>query len=129
MKAGPKALDRLLELVADYEPERVIIGFPRSLAGGEGPAAIRIRGYAETFAARVDVPVILVDERMSTVEASKALHAAGRNTRQQRAVIDQAAAVAILDGALDARRARGTWPGTLLSTTTPATDDENEVHG
>ncbi|MDP5094572.1 MAG: RuvX/YqgF family protein, partial [Candidatus Nanopelagicales bacterium] len=63
------------------------------------------------LAARVDVPVRLIDERLTTVSAQQALHAAGRTTRSSRSVIDQAAAVAILEHALAAERAAGTPAG------------------
>lgn len=89
-------------LVAEYEPIEILFGLPRQLSGAEGPAAAHVRARAEELAEQVDVRVVLVDERLSTVTASRALAAAGRNTRQQRGVIDQAAAVAILEGVLKA---------------------------
>jgi len=61
------------------------------------------------------VPVRLVDERMTTAQAARGLQAAGRNSRDGRSVIDQAAAVIIVQHALDTERATGTPPGTLLT--------------
>jgi putative Holliday junction resolvase len=59
------------------------------------------------------VPVRLVDERMTTAAVTKGLRAAGRDARSSRAVVDQAAAVMIVQHALDAERATGAPPGTL----------------
>lgn len=105
--AGPRALDRLVEIVGEYEPTAVIVGLPRTLAGAEGIAATKIIAHARAFAARVAAPVFLVDERLTTAAAAKRLHQAGRNAKKQRAVIDQAAAVGILDHVLAAERAGG----------------------
>jgi putative Holliday junction resolvase len=77
------------------------------LAGREGPAAEAARHYAELLAARIPVPVLLADERLSTVVATRALRERGVRGRKQRAVVDQAAAVEILQGWLDARRPAG----------------------
>ena len=76
-----------------------------SLAGAEGPAAIDIRAYAERLAEAVGpVPVALADERMSTVVATRRLAERGVRGKRQRAVVDQAAAVEILQSWLDAQR-------------------------
>lgn len=106
------AARRLPELIAEYEPFEVLIGLPRALDGSEGPAAVHIR--AQTAALIAAYPLAswrFVDERLTTVTASRALSSAGRNTRRQRAVIDQAAAVAILEQALAQERATGRAPG------------------
>lgn len=113
--AGDQALRRIGELVAEYEPIELVLGLPRTLAGTESFAADAIRQTAALLTAVVPtVPVRLVDERLSTRTASARLSSAGRNTRRQRSVIDQAAAVAILEGALDHERATGTPPGEVL---------------
>jgi len=86
----------------------VYVGLPRHLSGAEGAATQAARRYAVVLAQQVaPVEVRLVDERMSTVVATAALRAAGRPGRRQRAVVDQAAAVVILQGALDAERTAG----------------------
>ncbi|MDT0316718.1 MULTISPECIES: Holliday junction resolvase RuvX [unclassified Streptomyces] len=108
----PAAQRRLAELVAEYEPLEVIVGLPRSLAGGEGPAAARVRAFAQETARRVaPVPVRLVDERMSTVTAARAMRASGVSAKKGRSRIDQAAAVVILQNALESERASGRPPG------------------
>jgi putative Holliday junction resolvase len=108
-------LRELARLVQEWEVLEVVVGLPRSLSGHEGPAAQAARGYAvEVAHAVAPVPVRLVDERLSTVTATRALHDAGVRGRRHRPVVDQAAAVVILQSALDAERASGRAPGSLV---------------
>jgi putative Holliday junction resolvase len=100
-------LRRLAELVAEYEVVEVVVGLPRTLAGREGTAAEAARRYADALTPLLTVPVRMVDERLSTVVASRTLAERGVRGRKQRAVVDQAAAVAILQGWLDQRRSSG----------------------
>jgi putative Holliday junction resolvase len=102
-------LRRLAELVAEHEVVEVVVGLPRTLAGVEGPAARGARGYAAALAGvlAAAVPVVFSDERLSTVVATRSLRERGVRGRRQRAVVDQAAAVEILQGWLAARRAPG----------------------
>lgn len=86
----------------------VVVGWPLLLSGVEGASALRARRYAEVVAAELaPVPVRLVDERFTSVDAHRGLRASGVAGRRQRAVVDQAAAVLILQGALDAERGSG----------------------
>ena len=97
---------RLAELAAQLEAVEVIVGLPRTLAGRTGPSAQDAIDLAETLARRIaPTPVRLADERLTIVSAQRSLRAAGVRAKQQRAVIDQAAAVAILQSWLDQRRA------------------------
>lgn len=100
---GGTDLRALAELVAEHEVVGVVVGLPRTLADREGPAAVAARAFAAALAAVVPVPVELVDERLTTVVATRQLRQRGVKGRRQRAVIDQAAAVAILQGWLDRR--------------------------
>ena len=101
-----KHLRRLAELAAELEAVEVIVGLPRTLADRTGPAAQDAIELAEALARRVaPTPVRLADERLTTVSAQRSLRAAGVRAKDQRAVIDQAAAVAILQSWLDQRRA------------------------
>jgi putative Holliday junction resolvase len=84
-----------------------VVGLPVTLAGTEGLAAAHVRAYAQVLAEAVaPVPVVLADERMSTVSATRRLAERGVRGGRQRAVVDQAAAVEILQGWLDAARRR-----------------------
>lgn len=118
--AGPGAHATLLALIAQYEPIEIVVGLPRSLSGKEGPAAVRVRAAALALATELRasgsaVPVRLVDERLTTVHASKQLRAAGKRARSQRAVIDSAAAAGILEHALAVEGAGGSPAGELVS--------------
>jgi putative Holliday junction resolvase len=114
--AGDAALRDISALVDEHEPLEVLVGLPRSMSGGEGPAAVKVRAQAVRLAAAVSVPVRLVDERLTTVTASRRLREGGTKAKQQRSVIDAAAAVAILEHALALERGRGQQPGELVST-------------
>ncbi|MCX4510246.1 MULTISPECIES: Holliday junction resolvase RuvX [Streptomyces] len=108
----PAAHRRLRQLVDEYEPIEVVVGLPRSLSGGEGPAAAKVRGFAQELARGIaPVPVRLVDERMTTVTAGQGLRASGVKSRKGRSVIDQVAAVVILQNALETERTSGGPPG------------------
>lgn len=120
MPAGRTELAALLALVEELEPLEIIVGLPRSLSGGEGPAAVKNRERALALvsalaAAGWPVPVRLLDERLTTVSAARQLRESGRRAKAQRSVIDSAAAVAILEHALASERAQGTPGGELVS--------------
>ncbi|MEU3739614.1 Holliday junction resolvase RuvX [Streptomyces sp. NPDC032198] len=108
----PAAQRRLQQLVDEYEPIEIVVGLPRSLKGGEGPAAVKVRAFTQDLARLVaPIPVRLLDERMTTVTASQGLRASGVKSKKGRSVIDQAAAVIILQQALESERASGKAPG------------------
>ena len=97
-------LDRLAELVVEHEVVEVVVGLPRTLAARHGKAAAIATSYARQLARRVrPVPVRLADERLTTVSATRMLSDRGVRGRKQRAVVDQAAAVEILQAWLDGR--------------------------
>jgi len=109
-------IGELAALVTELEAVEVVVGLPRTLAGADGAAAQAARTYAGRLAARIaPVPVRLVDERLTTVDAHRNLRASGVEGRQHRAVVDQVAAVLILQAALDAERSSGRPPGELVS--------------
>ncbi|MGZ8750385.1 MAG: Holliday junction resolvase RuvX [Pseudonocardia sp.] len=91
-------------MVAEHDVVGVVVGLPRTLAGREGPAAEAAREFGAALAGRVAVPIEFADERLTTVVATRQMRESGRKGRRQRAVVDQVAAVAILQGWLDARR-------------------------
>jgi len=104
---APADLDRIAALVVEHEVTEVVVGEPRHLSGASGASAADAGAYAQALADRIpDVPVQLIDERLSTVSAASALRASGVDSRRQRPVIDQAAAVVILQSYLDARQSR-----------------------
>ncbi|WP_434743686.1 Holliday junction resolvase RuvX [Micromonospora sp. SH-82] len=105
--AVPTDMAELKRLVSEAEAVEVVIGLPINLAGKHGPAAVHVKAYAQRLAdVLAPVPVALTDERMSTVVASRRLSERGVRGKRQRAVVDQAAAVEILQSWLDAQRRR-----------------------
>lgn len=118
--AGEHEVVDLLALIGELEPIEVVVGLPTSLSGAEGPAAAKVRERARRLAAATPVPVRLVDERLTTVVASRRLREGGRRAKDQRGVIDAAAAAGILEHALAVERSRGEPPGALLLPDGPA---------
>ena len=105
-KDPTQTLRRLMALVAEYEPVEVLLGLPISLAGDEGLAAQQMREVAGRLATKLGAtPLTLVDERLTSATAHRRLSQAGKNSRQRRGMIDQMAAVAILEQALAERGA------------------------
>jgi putative Holliday junction resolvase len=112
---GRGDLRRIARILAEEEAIEVVVGLPRSLSGREGPAAAKVRQFAADLARAVaPVPVRLCDERLTTVSAEAMLRDRGRRGAKRREVVDQAAAVLILQHALDSERASGVAPGEIL---------------
>ncbi|WP_082358150.1 Holliday junction resolvase RuvX [Arthrobacter alpinus] len=102
----------------------VFVGLPRTLKGAEKASAEMARSYAALLVvameeAGLQVPVRLIDERLTTVSAHQALHAAGLGSREHRKVIDQVAAVGILQQAIDMQKARNANVGELVRAQKP----------
>ncbi|MDT0201476.1 Holliday junction resolvase RuvX [Nocardioides sp. AE5] len=115
VRRGEGDLDRIEAILAEEEAFEVIVGLPRSLSGAEGPAAATAREFAHALARRIaPVPVRMWDERLTTVSAESMLREQGRKGARRRAVVDQAAAVVILQNALDAERSRDAVVGELV---------------
>jgi putative Holliday junction resolvase len=114
--SGPGDVARLAALVAEHDAIEVIVGLPRSLSGAMGAAAEKAVAFAERLVAALgegsgQVSVRLVDERLTTVSADRVLREQGRKGRARRQVVDQAAAVVILQHALETERSTGRPPG------------------
>ena len=115
VRRGKSDLARLARLVRDEEAMEVVVGLPRSLSGREGPAAAKVREFAGALARHVaPVPIRLFDERLTTVSAENVLREQGRKGKKRRAVVDQTAAVLILQQALDTERGTGQAPGEIV---------------
>jgi putative Holliday junction resolvase len=98
---------RIADLAREVDAQAIIIGLPLTMSGERGPAASHVEQFAAELALVSPCEVRLLDERLTTREAQRGLHGAGRDVRRSRAVIDQAAAVILLNHALDAERASG----------------------
>ncbi|MEV5002044.1 Holliday junction resolvase RuvX [Nocardioides sp. LML1-1-1.1] len=111
VRRGKGDLRRIHQIATAEQAVEIVVGLPRSLSGSEGPAALKTRDFAARLARRVaPLPVRLVDERLTTVTAEAMLRDQ-RKGAKRRAVVDQVAAVVILQNALDTERATGTPPG------------------
>ncbi len=105
--ASQKAvLAKLTEIAQREKVDVIVLGLPRNMNGSEGPASAKARAFADVLRAETGCEVRLIDERLTTMAAQKALHAGGRNVKQGRAVIDQVAAQMILQTYLDGEALR-----------------------
>ncbi len=92
------AIERIAELVAIRGSRTLVIGLPLRVDGSEGTSAAKVREFARLLAARLPhVPLVFTDESFTTTTAAAKLREAGRKAKQQKAIIDQAAAVEILN--------------------------------
>jgi putative Holliday junction resolvase len=127
LQRGSRDVVELARLCAERDAIEVVVGLPRTLRGGEGRAAEDALDYARQLADMLrPIAVRLVDERFSTVGAQRDLRASGVGTRRGRSVVDQAAAVIILQSALDEERATGKAPGREVQAATPGDDTKVE---
>ncbi|GLI28791.1 putative pre-16S rRNA nuclease [Agromyces rhizosphaerae] len=108
-------LRRIVELANELEAIEIVVGHPLSMSGQATASTEDAVAFAGRLAAASAAPVRLVDERLSTVSAHSALRSAGKRTKQHRPVVDQVAAVIILQHALDAERAAPNPPGTVVA--------------
>jgi putative holliday junction resolvase len=128
-RAGGADLAEIVELVQEHGICEVVVGLPTSLSGRPGPAAQEATRYARQLASRLaaagrgELPVRLADERLTTTQAVRTLSERGVRGRRQRAVIDQAAAVLILQSWLD-RAAAAAGPATTRSVPSTVPGDE-----
>ncbi len=113
---GSGDLARISQLAAEIEAVEIVVGLPIALSGRDTPSTGDARGFAGEIARTVPLPVRLVDERLSTVSAHSALRASGRSAKNSRSVVDQVAAVIILQHALDFERSAGSPPGLIVDT-------------
>ena len=114
-RGSENPIGQLVSLIAELEAIEVIVGLPLSLNGSHTASTENALVMARELGQNASVPVRLVDERLTTVSAHSALRAAGKKQKQTRSVIDQVAAVMILQHALDSERSSGNLPGKDIS--------------
>jgi len=100
----PTALRRIGELCAQHDVATIVVGMPLELTGREGHAVRRTRRFVDALAATVTIPIVEHDERLSSAQAERVLIQGGMRRAARRDVIDQAAAVLILQSWLDQRQ-------------------------
>lgn len=94
----------LRDLLEKESIAQIIIGMPRNMDGSYGPSAELVREFVEKLkSGGITTPIQMIDERLTTVQASRQLHDAGRNTRQQRELVDSVSAAVLLQSYLDSR--------------------------
>lgn len=109
------AVTRIIRIAHEYEAGMIYVGLPLSLKGQATPSTDDALEFAHLLQAELDIPVRMIDERLSTVSASASLQQAGHSAKSAKGIIDQAAAVVILEQALSTERARNEWAGSKLN--------------
>lgn len=108
------SIDRIAALVAEWEPLELVVGLPVNMRGEETLSTVDAREFAAALQARTDTDVRLVDERLSTVTAHAALRSSGRTQKNSRNIVDQVAAVVLLQHAIDTEKSTGSPAGELI---------------
>lgn len=108
------SVERIAQLVSEYEPIEIAVGLPVNMQGTDTPSTQDARDFAAAVSARTAVPVRLVDERLSTVSAHAALRSSGRNQKNSRSIVDQVAAVVLLQQAIDVEKSTGNPAGAAV---------------
>lgn len=114
VQRGAGDVARLLAIADELDATEIVVGLPLALSGRETASTDDARSFATALASATERPVRLVDERLSTVSANAAVRSSGRSQKQARAVIDQVAAVIILQHALDHERSGFSLPGSVV---------------
>ena len=107
LKATDKNLSsQISQIITEIEPVTIYVGRPALLSGSDGSATDKALEFAALLATITQVPVEMIDERMSTMSAARNLREAGRSAKESKDAIDMAAAVAILEFAIDLEKRR-----------------------
>lgn len=96
-----KPAERIQQLAKDYSAEKIVIGFPKNMNGTIGPRGEKTMQFINVLTEYVNVDIVQWDERLSTVAANRTMHEMGMKTSRKKKVVDQIAAVFILQGYLD----------------------------
>lgn len=114
-RATGQPVDRVVAIANELDAVEIIVGLPISLAGRETASTADAREFADAVAAASGLPVRLMDERLTTVTANDALRRSGRSQRGSRSIVDQVAAVVLLQQALDVEKRTGAPAGQPVS--------------
>lgn len=102
LRATEKNLcSQISQIFVEVEPVTIYVGRPAHLSGNDGVATEKSNAFVQLLRSLTEVPIEMIDERMSTISAARNLRDAGRNAKESKEAIDMAAAVAILDFAID----------------------------
>ena len=109
-----QSLARIAEIAADCDPLEFVVGLPVNMQGSDTPSTTDAREFAAALQTLTSIPVRLIDERLSTVSAHAALRSSGRTQRNSRSIVDQVAAVFLLQHAIDTEKSTGNPAGALV---------------
>ena len=98
--ASRNLLKEIAVIFEEISPIQIYVGKPTNLSGVDSTATSKVLNFVEDLKKITEIPIILIDERMSTVSASRSLREAGLNSKKSKSIIDMAAAVAILEFAI-----------------------------
>lgn len=96
-------VEAIRELVDEHEAEEIVVGLPKMMSGKIGVQAQKVQDFAEALGATIEIPIIMWDERLSTVAATRVLIEADMSRKKRKKVVDKVAATLILQGYLDSR--------------------------
>ncbi|NJD02889.1 MAG: Holliday junction resolvase RuvX [Ruminiclostridium sp.] len=96
-----KPAERIAKLAGDFGAEKIVVGFPKNMNGTIGPRVEKTQGFIDLLAVKTNIQIVKWDERLSTVSANRTMHEIGIKTSKKKKVVDQIAAVFILQGYLD----------------------------
>jgi len=108
------AVDRVIAIAGDLNVTEIFVGLPLSLSGAHTRSTEDAIDFARQLAGQTDASIRLVDERLTTVSAHSALRQSGKRPSRSRSVVDQVAAVMLLQHALDSERSQGVVPGLIV---------------
>lgn len=114
VKRDETSIARIAEIVVEHEPLEVVVGLPVNLQGADTASTADARDFAAELGGRLGLPIRLVDERLSTVTAHAALRSSGRTQKNSRSIVDQVAAVVLLQQAIDTEKSTGNPPGATI---------------
>ncbi|MCE7480732.1 MULTISPECIES: Holliday junction resolvase RuvX [Microbacterium] len=116
VQRSEQSLARIAEIAAEYEPLEFVVGLPVNMQGADTPSTADAREFAAALQRLTAVPVRMMDERLSTVTAHAALRSSGRTQRNSRSIVDQVAAVVLLQHAIDTEKSTGNPAGSVVPT-------------
>ncbi|WP_298036282.1 Holliday junction resolvase RuvX [uncultured Microbacterium sp.] len=111
-----RSLARLAQLAEEYAPLEFVVGLPVNMQGADTPSTVDAREFAAALLRLTGIPVRMIDERLSTVSAHAALRSSGRNQKNSRSIVDQVAAVVLLQQAIDTEKSTGSPAGSVVQT-------------
>lgn len=111
---GEQSIERIVEISTEYELLEFVVGLPVNMRGDDTASTTDAREFAAALQRRSGVPVRLVDERLSTVTAHAALRSSGRSQKKSRSIVDQVAAVVLLQQAIDMEKSTGNPAGATI---------------